>query len=339
MNQSTKDLVAYLNLPDNKSDYSIISSYVNATLACGIKSDADALLACFLEEPDDPYRADLLKVIRKFGDVSHAQQLAENCFRDGMLIEHVNEEVLEIIGYFGYEPIKPVLAAYAFDETQGDYYQKCCVVMGLLHFDCLEYRDLIRSEIEKCYGQGLFPEFIPSLVCKLENRTEILEKLYELGNESASTDCISGIILGFSLCGAEGRPYFDRVLFDPNWESCDNGTGTAVYTYRGMKNLDIRFRELYDRVRAVENEPELTYYMENFLALLDLEIDNAPLSEEEPANELYELLFAWENPNKPNHFWSLVKKAGQSDKAYRLEKALIKKMTQTAILSNFKRPG
>lgn len=336
MVRSTENLVAYFNTEGKKTDYSIVSAYVHATLNCGARTDADALLACFLEEPDDPYRAALLKVVREFGDSSHAQQLAETCFRDGLLIENVSEEVLEVIGYFRYEPMQPVLASYAFSENPEGYYQQYRAIMGLLHFDCVEYRDLIRSEIEACYGKGLFPEFIPALVCKLEDRAEILEKLYELGNKYASTDCISGIILGFSLCGEEGRSYFDRILFDPNWESCDGGTGAAVFTYRGLKNLGIRFGELYERVRAVENEQELTFYMENFLALLELGINDEPFSGMESPNELFELLFSWENPNKQNPFWGLVQKAGQSDRAYQLEKTLIRKMTQAAILSNFR---
>lgn len=336
MNQSTKKLIAYLNLKERKPDYSIVSAYVHATLSCGTKQDADALLACFLEKPDDPYRAKLLKVIREFGDGSHARQLAENCFQNGMLKEAIPEDVLEVLGSFKYDPIQPVLAACIFGETQAGYYEQYHVVMGLLHFDCVEYRDSIRTEIEQCYGQGLFPEFIPALVCKLEDRAETLEKLYELGNEYASTDCISGIILGFSLCGEEGRPYFERIVFDPNWESCDSGTGSAAFTYRGMKNLGIRFGELYERVRAVEGEPELTYCMDCFLALLNRAIHDTPFSGIESPQALFELLFAWETPDKPNHFWSLVKQAEQSEKAYELEKSLIEKMTQTAILSNFR---
>lgn len=335
MVQSTNDLVAYFNT-GKKTDYSIVRAYVHATLNCGTRADADALLACFLEKPDDSYRAALLKVIREFGDRSHAQQLAETCFRDGLLIENVSEEVLEVIGHFRYEPFKSVLAAYVFEEAPADYYTHRSAILGLLHFDCVEYRDLIQREIEKCYGNGLFPEFIPALVCKLEDRTELLEKLYDLGSNYASTDCISGIILGFSLCGEEGRAYFDRILFDSNWESCDGGTGAVVFTYRGLKNLGMRFSELYEQVRAVENEPELTFYMENFLALLELRINDEPFPGTESPNELFELLFSWENPNKQNPFWGLVQKSGQSDKAYLLEKVLIKKMTQTAILSNFR---
>ena len=335
MIQSTKDLIAYLNLTDKQLDYSIVGVYIDAILSCGTKADANALLACFLKKPNDPYRSDLLKVIREFGDETYAQQLADKCFNNEVLIENIPEDVLEIMGFLKYEPYKSILSKYVFGQIQSDYCTEKAAILGLLPLDCTEYQELILQEIQKCYGQGLFSEFVPALVCKLNDRTETLEKLYQLGKEHASTDCISGIILGFSLCGEEGRPYFKRILFDPDWECCDRGTGSTAFTYQGVKNLNISFRDLYQQVLAVENEPELTYRMEIFLALLESGIRDRKFAEMESLTELFELLFAWENPNKRNHFWSLIDQVEKQDQGYSLETALIQKMREATILSNY----
>jgi hypothetical protein len=63
-------------------------------------------------------------------------------------------------------------------------------------------------------NQNIFPEFLPALICKLPEKEIELEQLYQWGEKFASTDCNAGIILGFSLCGDEGKIYFKKALLE-----------------------------------------------------------------------------------------------------------------------------
>src|SRR5690606_11515800 len=103
------------------------------------------------------------------------------------LNEDFPEDILEILGQMKYEPVKPVLALYAFHTS--DYYPNMSAVLGLLHFDCHEYQKQIKSSIEGILNKNLFPEYLPALVCKLEDPKKLLAQLYKSGSTTISTDC------------------------------------------------------------------------------------------------------------------------------------------------------
>ena len=199
MLKTTKKLIDYLKLDTKSRENSVICSLVNSIVICGDKTDADAILTQYLTNPFDFYYSFLMPIFKKFGDNSIAEQIFNISIQQNQLIENADSEVLEVLGYLQYAPIKQILANYIFESKNTDYYISKSSALGLLHFNCDEYQNKIEIEIEKGYGKNLFPEFVPALVCKLKSKTSVLENLYKLGSEFASTDCNAGIILGFSL--------------------------------------------------------------------------------------------------------------------------------------------
>ncbi|NJY64034.1 hypothetical protein HC174_14925 [Salinimicrobium sp. CDJ15-81-2] len=305
-----------------KADFRIISAFKNAILSFGSKADADELLQHFLQNPTDPYAGDLLEVIGSWGDSSHAEKIFRFSISDGRLHENFPETVLEILGQLGYEPAKPVLAHYAFNSPE--YYLNKAAVLGLLHFDCKEYREEIRNSIVKVLDKNLFPEYLPALICKLEDCKELLEQLYRSGATIISTDCNAGIFLGFSLCGDEGRSYFKNALFDPNWEAFYNAARTIV---QGMTHLNITFEELMQEAGEIKDEKQLQYYMLVILSLLEIKADSHE-SKGESFEKLYRNLIA------TGHLTTLAEKAGQLHDAESVEKLLILRMKEEVILRN-----
>lgn len=339
MLSTTTKLIGYLNDKERYRNYSVIGSMIYAIIKCGSKEDADELLGQYLANPFDSKYFDLLSVFKKFGDSSYAEKLYDLLVEDDRLAEDADTEVLALLGHFHYEPAKKMLANYAFGLIDTSYYYTKDAIIGLLNFDCDEYQAQIREEIVKCYGQGLFSEFIPALVCKLHDRAEFLEPLYELGSKYASTDCNGGIVLGFSLCGEEGKKYFRKILFDPDWETYGGGTGTDHYTYKGLKNLGITFRELYGQVRQITDKKELEYALSVLLAMVRKRIYDRYDQDIETFSEIYQLLFGWKNENESDNIHDLIKFAGEKDRqeAYEFERLLKLKMTEEAILDNYTR--
>lgn len=326
----TKDLIEHFKL--EKSSFAIIKSSVYCILKKGNKEDADALFDYYLSNPFTYKSTFLFPIFRKFGDELYAQKLF-NLYKDNPKeVEESSSEILELLGHFKYDGIKEILAKYAFGEN-GDYYLNRSAVLGLLHFDCSEYAEKIKLEISKCYNKGLFPEYMPALVCKLEHQEPILEDLLVLGNQYASTDCNAGIVLGFSLCGEIGRPYFMKALRNPHWEVDSSGTGTIWATYEGTKNLNISFNELYQEFKVETDPRQLRHLVSVLLALLDSRIndhgDNLTRF-----IELHHQLFAWKNKNESGNLIDFARKVDQHDQAYALERMLELKMTEELILEN-----
>ena len=299
-----------------KADFQIINAFKNTILSFGSKADAEELLQHFLQNPTDPYAGDLLEIVGRWGDSSHAEKIFRSSISDGRLQENYPEIVLEILGQLGYEPAKPVLAHYAFNSTE--YYLNKSAVLGLLNFDCKEYREEIRNSIVKVLDKNLFPEYLPALICKLENRAELLEQLYQSGATIISTDCNAGIFLSFSLCGEEGKSYFKNALFDPNWEAFYNPARTIV---QGMDYLNITFEELMKDAVDIHDEKQLQYYMLVIISLLEIKADSY-----EPKSESFQKLYR--DLIATGHLTTLAEKAGQLHDAEIVEKLLILRMKE-----------
>ncbi len=246
-----------------------------------------------------------------------------------------NSKILETLGSLKYEPLKPILAEYLFKNKENDYYTSKYAALGLLHFDCSEFQYEIQNEIEKFYGQNLFPEFFPALVCKLDNNEEILENLYNLGNEDASTDCNAGIILGFSLCGDLGSNYFQIALFNPNWEAGYSSTGTLHFTYQGLKYLNISFKELFQEVKNRESENEQSYALQTFLELLGKRIEDVETNPQESLVNLYNLFFSRTSENVVITLNELSEKFDKTEQVDELQKLIELKMEEEIILKNY----
>lgn len=307
-----------------KADFRMINAFKNVVLSFGSKADAEELLKHFLQNPTDPYAGDLLEVVGKWGDSSQAERIFSFSISDGRLNDNFPEAVFEILGQLIYQPVKPVLAHYAFNFTE--YYLNKAAVFGLLHFDCKEYREEIRNSIVNVLDKNLFPEYLPALICKLQDRRELLEQLYRSGATVISTDCNAGIFLGFSLCGEEGRSYFKYALFDPNWEAFYNAAATIL---QGMAHLKISFEELIREAGEVRDEKQLQYYMLVIISLLEVKADS-----HEPIGENFEKLYR--DLIATDLLTTLSEKAGQLHDAETIEKLLILRMEEEILLKSKK---
>lgn len=335
MLKTTKELIEYLQLEKSSRESSIICSLVNSILICGNRTDADAILTQYLTNPFDFDYSFLMPIFKTFGDDTFAEQIFNISIQQNQLNENADSEVLEILGHLQYAPVKQILANYIFESKVTDYYILKSSALGLLHFNCDEYQNKIEIEIEKCYGKNLFPEFVPALVCKLKSRKSVLDNLYKLGSEIASTDCNAGIILGFSLCGEEGKEYFKRVIFDQNWETNSTGTGTIHFTYQGLKNLDISFKELFYEIKTITDKVKLDYCLAVFFALLKMRIEDIEINKKEPFTAIYTLLFKWKNNKKDYNLIDLAEIVGKMDEAYEIKKLIEMKLNEEAILKNY----
>ena len=204
-----------------------------------------------------------------------------------------------------------------------------------MNFECGEYQNEIKSAIENCYDKNLFPEFVPALVCKLNDPTPVLEKLYELGSQYASTDCNAGIILGFSLSGEEGKKYFKKVLFDPLWETYSTSTGTVNFAYQGMKNAGINFNELYQELKYISDKEQLSNSMDVFFALMERKINDPEINFDESFTDIYNLLFNRDNANESINLTDLALKTDKAEEVFHIETLIELKMNEEAILKNY----
>jgi hypothetical protein len=318
----TSQLLSYLKQKDRH--FEIGNTYVNAILKCGEQEDIDAVFEYFLANIEDFYTSDLNIIIAKTQNPSHAGQLFEDCLENGRLKEGVDESVLKLLGQLQYEKALPILVYYAFESES--YYHSASAVKGLLHFDCKGLEERIKTEIEKIYNESFFLEFIPALVCKLKERDEILQNLYETGSTVCSTDCNAGIILGFSLCGEQGKEYFKKALFDPYWEAFLGSTGTVWAVYEGMVNLHISFAELFDEIKEMENLRHGLYLL---FELLSCKIfDNGKnIPDPQSFRQVFEALYL------ENDLVELARKEELQDEAYRLKELLEARMSEEMILN------
>lgn len=335
MLRTTTELIAYLKVQKSERDITNIQCLVNAIVKCGNKTDMDAILMQFLNEPFDFHYSYLFPIFKKWGDEKVAAQIFKAVISNNRLLDANSPEVLTLLGYLKYTPVKQVLVDYIFESPEeSDYYISKYAILGLLHFDCKEYQEKIKAAIENCYGKNLFSEFIPALVSKVEDNSVLLQNLYNLGCEFASTDCNAGIVYGFSLCGNSGREYFRKVLFDPGWETGSTGSGTIHFAYLGLKNLAISFKELYHEIKSPEMRGNLKYNFEVFIALLTKRIDDIDNEQLESFSDLHAFLFKWNNNDESDNLIDLARLIDKAEDAYHLEKLVELKMNEEAILLN-----
>ncbi|WP_443938201.1 hypothetical protein [Pedobacter sp. MW01-1-1] len=331
---STQALITYLTCDEKEQQAAVVDSYVKSILKLGTKEDALALLPVYLDNFDDFRYSDLVTLFVQFGDNSFAEKIFSRVFIDNQLVEGADPYLLEVLGVLKFEPIKSIAFEYAFQLQESDYYLQKYAVLCLLNFDCSEYIDTLKTAIEDCLHKNLFSEFVPALVSKIPNPSSLLEELYESGESIASTDCNAGMVLGFSLCGDEGRTYFRKMLFNPNWEANSTSTGTLRYTYLGLQQLNISFAELYEEIKAMSDLQEVSYALEVLFSLLDCRMADYTSSVTESFIDLYTLFFSRESPTRSNNLIDVADRVGKEMKAYEYEAKIEKKITEDIILMN-----
>ena len=335
MLKTTRELIDYLKQQGTRADYGLVNAYVNAVLVCGNADDLPAVLAQYIAQQGDFIGTLLLPIVEKWGTANSAQQLFETCFAGELLKENIESELLEVLGNLQFSPIRPILIKYAVDEVKNhSYYHGLHATKGLLNFDCSDIEERIRAGIESTYGQNFFPEFLPALVGKIADNAAVIEALYNAGNTSCSTDCNSGIVLGISLCGEKGLPYFKALLFNPNWDAWDGATGTVNFAYEGTINLGLKMGDLYRKIKTIENPEQLRYAVRVLLALLERKIQDYSLTNNkfESFRSIYEICYQWEDDDVRNNLVDLAGKVKMEDKAYELERLLEMRVKEEVLI-------
>ena len=241
--------------------------------------------------------------------------LASACLSGGRLKEEIQPEVLHALGFMGYAEVRDVLWAAARD---GDYHQQKEAALGLLSLPCVGLEKEIEAAIRECVGRNLFPEFMPVLAHKTGN-PELLQVIFDMGRTTASTDCNGGIVYGIALFDEVGFPYFDQLLFDPQWEVYACGTGTVWWAYHGFRHLGGRLAEIASRLRTWH--PTMPFDAWEYrvrtwldLAVCGLEDPLPPVRGEsylrEPAASIYSAAFEWSTPNNDNSLTGLTRPDG-----------------------------
>ncbi|MFC7760021.1 hypothetical protein ACFQY4_19870 [Catellatospora bangladeshensis] len=287
------------------------SAVVEVILRHGSTSDARALLATFLDDPEARRR--LVPVFARHGDPSTAGQLVAACLDGGRLRAGVPAEVLHAVGFLGYEPAERTL----WEHVEGPYDEAMNACLGLLHLPCRGLRTDIAGALERHFGANLFPEFLPVLAAKTGDPSW-LGRLVEWGEGGASTDCNGGLILGIALHGGRARPAFTQLLWNPLWEAHGPGTGSDYWAYAGARVLGLSMAELYAELGArLQSDADIDdkrHCLSVFTALLGywagrpwLGLRSAP-DPAETSDALRDLLFAWSTPNRDD---SLIGLAGQ----------------------------
>lgn len=338
----TKQLFHIFQNTAAKKDYSILRAYCQAIAKRGKTEDAQQLLDIFLQDPTDPYRASLLEPVKLLGNQSMAQELAEGCFENQLLRQGIHEDVLETIVWLEYEEAESLLI-HQFQQEKQDYYHDQSTCIGLLHYACTSYQDIILTEIEKCYDQNLFREFVPALVCKLpqEKQAEVLDRLYEMGNTVVSTDCNAGIIVGFALSGEKGRKLFQKVFWNKQWETYGGGTGTDYWAYIALEYLGVSLKFLYDQIKysvKTQREPEfIIHQLRVMKSMLRHKVGHTcPFKFLKPLNESYQEIFdyffAWSTPEKDDSIAGLSRHFTHGELSFHEEERLLRMRMEQEIL-------
>ncbi|MFB7918370.1 hypothetical protein [Streptomyces sp. NPDC056061] len=287
------------------------STVVDVVLRYGSRSDAEALLPVFLDDPEA--RARLVPVFARHGDIGMAERLLEASVEAGRLRDGVPTGVLRAVGHLGCESAERLL----WEHVEGSYPESVDACLGLLHLSCRGLRTEIAKTLERYAGSHLFPEFLPVLATKTGDPSW-LERLVEWGEGAASTDCNGGLILGIALHGDTARTEFTRLLWNPRWEAFGGGTGSDYWAYAGARVLGLGMAELYAelvaRLRSGADADTKRHCVETFTALLGHWADRGWLGlrmaaePDESSEALCHLLFAWSSPHEDD---SLIGLAGR----------------------------
>ncbi|MGQ3357104.1 MAG: hypothetical protein ACT6XY_06600 [Phreatobacter sp.] len=237
----TARLLASLRAPRTPSGEIEVQVLRDLVLRFGSGADADAVLPWFLDTAD----AFALPVLERFGSAETGARLFSAMVDRRGLRDDCPAEVLQAIGATGYAPAVPALWTVA---REAPHHESRAACLGLMDLPCGSIAGEIARKIRSLDGQGLFPEFLPSLAFK-GDQSGLLDLLPRLAAQTA-IDNIAGIILGLAAFGAPGVPHLRPFLFDRRWEAFCNATGTARHLRMGVLGAGLRVIDLYDAWRA-----------------------------------------------------------------------------------------
>ncbi|MEN1984622.1 hypothetical protein [Paenibacillus hubeiensis] len=318
MIQTTSKLLERLK-SNTAPDAAIIDAHCKVISNYGDRSDAAALLRVFMERPEDYRYTALLGPVMRCGDRDLAEQLYRFAFEHGRLKPEMPSELLHVLGYMEY----PLDTNYLVDcVLEGDWYLSKDACLALLHLSCEEQHHRLEEAVEQVVGQAIFSEFLPALCVKWAPAADMVPRLVEWGNR-ASTDCNAGLVLGIALYGPSQKEVLKRLLLEPRWDLCQNGTGSHWWAYMAMPLTGLSVRELIAELRL--NEPYTAsdhpasapcanrsdsaqfsavhrYQVLHDLLQFTMEAPDHPLRHaqklQESMEDLYQQLFAWSTPHE-----------------------------------------
>ena len=277
------------------------SARVTADVLCdivlrfGSRDDADALLPVFLANPMHL----TLPILQIHGSPETGRRLFEAMVTVDGLRDGCSADVLQAIGYLGYEPATSTLWMYAREAAHAESRAAC---LGLLDLPCNGIRCEISETFRSLRSKTLFQEFLPTVAVKAQD-PKLLTLLMELA-EDTSSDYIGGVLVGVAAFGAPAVGHFQRFLREKRWEAFSEPTGTASALEMGFYGLGLRVTELFDGIRADlergADHAEIHYRLNCMFALLPWNtistdiLTGCPrllLSRSEPLADIYDKLF------------------------------------------------
>lgn len=120
----------------------------------------------------------LLDPIMRCGDQELAEDIARVCFDGKKLKENMPGDILHVLGYLDYDRMMDYMVA---SITANDWYLSKAACIGLMHLPCERYAEIFADELERVYGQPLFPEFLPALCFKFTD-ARMVPRLMEWGS-------------------------------------------------------------------------------------------------------------------------------------------------------------
>ena len=127
MLRATTELIAYLKVEKSERDVTIIQSLVNAIMKCGNKTDMDAILNQLQDDPFDFHYSYLYPIFKKWGDEKVAAQIFKVAISNNRLLDANRPEVLALLGYLKYAPVKQVFVDYIFASRLNKFLVFCVV--------------------------------------------------------------------------------------------------------------------------------------------------------------------------------------------------------------------
>ncbi|MBE1443047.1 hypothetical protein [Paenibacillus sp. OAS669] len=310
---NTEKLIQLLR-SGQKIDATVLESYCRITAKYGDREDAAALFQMFAEHPSDYRYVMLLDPVMRCGDFAMAEEIDRFCFEHGQLKEEMPGDILHVMGYMGYEKY----IDYMVDCIGANDWHLCTnACLGLLHLPCESHRERLESELEKVYGQPLFPELLPALSFKFANE-QIVPRLVAWG-ERASTDCNAGLVLGISMFGSTQKKQVKSILMEPFWEMYSIGTGSHWWGYMSMQMVELTFSELIADIKAripvdlehadhIPDKQTIEHWLHVLHDLLELKLADVPHPvrfsphNQESVIGLFQELFQWGNEHKDDTF-------------------------------------
>ena len=296
-------------------DASVIQSYSRVIARYGDREDAAVLLQLYMDHPEDYRYVLLLEVIMRCGDMELAVQLHQYSFEKAKLKDRMPSDVLHVLGYMGYG----LSTKYLVDcVISNDWYLSKDASLALLHMPSEDQHERLLERFEQVYGDAIFPELLPALCTKSVPADVMVPKLMVWG-EQASVDCNGGLVLGIAMYGTSQKEHIRRILWNPDWELCSNGTGSHWWAYVAMPMVGLAFSELIselkdelgvtqftDKVSSIQtSRTEVTssltaehrFQVLHDLLHLKLEFVAHPLryapENQESMMDLYQQLFSW----------------------------------------------